>query len=80
MAKKSRARRKPGDELTIEQLEAVARYCGYSLIHSPLIQTCLYDCRSSKIVKRGDRALDHLRNLYTERATCDPDIAAAGAA
>lgn len=74
MPKKARVRRKPGAELSIEQLKAVARYLGYSHLHAPLITACLYDCRSGNIVKRGDRAFDHQRFLYSERALLLADI------
>jgi hypothetical protein len=60
-------RQKPGNELTIEQLEAIARYLGYSLVCIRGYSPDLYDCRSGTIEKRGDDALDHLRSLYVER-------------
>jgi hypothetical protein len=66
MPKKSRRRPKPGAELSIRQLEAVARYLGYSLVCIPA-STSLYDCRTGNIEARGDDALDHLRLLYIER-------------
>jgi hypothetical protein len=74
MPKKACVRRKPGAELSIEQLKAVARYLGYSLVHAPLITACLYGCRSGNIVKRGDRAFDYQRFLYSERALLLADI------
>ena len=63
MPKKSRGRPKPGAELSIEQLKAIANYLGYCLTYS--IE--LYDCRTGNIEARGDSALDHLRSLYVER-------------
>jgi hypothetical protein len=65
--KKSRGRPKPGaDNLSIEQLEAIARYLGYSLVCLPGSADRV-DCRTSMIVARGDIALNHLRSLYVER-------------
>jgi hypothetical protein len=80
--KKSRRRRKPsvyrqnpGADLSIEQLKAIARYCGYSLVHFHFPASAdLYDCRSSHIVARGDIALNHLRSLYVERDLKSADI------
>jgi hypothetical protein len=66
MPKKRRCRPKPGAELSIEQLGAITRYCGYQLVHFPA-SADLYDCRTGNIEARGDRALDHLRSLYVER-------------
>jgi hypothetical protein len=69
-------RQKPGDELTIQQLEAIARYCGYRLVYFPA-SADLYDCRTSYIVARGDIALNHLRSLYVERDLADiPELEA----
>jgi len=74
-ARRKRAvyRRKPGDKLSIEQLEAVARYLGYSLVCYSA-GADLVDCRTSYIVIRGDIALNHLRTLYVERDLKSPDI------
>ena len=69
-------RQKPGDELSIQQLEAVARYLGYSLVCLPG-SADLVDCRTSHIVARGDIALNHLRSLYVERDLADiPELEA----
>jgi hypothetical protein len=80
VAKKSRGRRKraiyrpnPGDELSIEQLKAIARYCGFSLVHDSF-GADLVDHRTSYVVARGDIALNHLRSLYVERDLGPDDI------
>jgi hypothetical protein len=67
LPKKSRRRPKPGaDNLSISQLEAIAKYLGYSLVCLPG-SADLVDCRTSYIVARGGIALNHLRSLYVER-------------
>jgi hypothetical protein len=78
---KSRSRRKHavyqqklGDELSIRQLEAIARYLGYSLVVCLPCSTDLVDRRTSDIVARGDIALNHLRSLYVERDLQTSDI------
>ena len=80
MPKKSRSRRKravyrpnPGDELSLEQLKAIARYLGYDLAHYSF-GADLVDHRTSMIVARGDIALSHLRTLYVERDLKSADI------
>jgi hypothetical protein len=65
-------RQKPGDELLIEQLEAIARHLGYDLVHYSF-GADLVDRRTSYIVDRGDIALNHLRTLYVER-DLGPDV------
>jgi len=65
--KRALYRPKPGDELTIEQLESIARYLGYSLVCIRGYSPDLYDCRTGCIEKRGDDALDHLRSIYVDR-------------
>ena len=70
MSKKSRRYRpKPGADLSVQQLKAIARYLGYDLVLTwpPYYSASLYDCRSGSIKKRGDQAFDHLRSLYVER-------------
>ena len=59
-------RQKPGNELSIEQLKAIARYCGYET-RNYSVCVDLVDNRTSYIVARGDIALNHLRSLYVER-------------
>ena len=82
MPKKSRGRPKPGaDNLTIEQLEAIARYFGYSLVCIRGHSADLVDCRTSLIVARGDIALNHLRSLFVERDLASiPELKATGGA
>jgi hypothetical protein len=66
MPKNARGQRKAAN-LSIEQLEAIAKYLGYSLVCVPG-SVSLYDRRSTRIVKRDRHALDHIRSIYTERA------------
>jgi hypothetical protein len=63
----------PSDELSIEQLKAIARYLGYDLVCYS-VSADLVDCRTSYIVARGDIALNHLRTLYVERDLKSADI------
>ena len=73
MPKKSRRHRpKPGADLSIPQLKAIAKYLGYQLVQTapPLIRFSLYDCRSGS-VRRDDSALDHLRALYVNLDLAD---------
>ena len=62
-------RPKPGADLSVEQLKAIARYLGYDLVLTwpPYYSASLYDCRTGNIKKRGDKAFDHLRWLYVAR-------------
>jgi hypothetical protein len=62
-------RPKPGAELTIEQLQAIAKYLGYQLVQTspPLVRFCLYDCRNGNVKAHDNSALDHLRRLYLDR-------------
>jgi hypothetical protein len=77
--KKSRRRRKPvviwqpAADLSIPQLEAIARYLGYDLVCYS-VSVDLVDHRTSYIVARGDIALNHLRSLYVERDLKSADI------
>ena len=70
MAKKPRPRtviyrQKPSHELSIEKLEKLAKYLGYSLVCYPG-NTDLYDCRNGMVTARGDIALSYLRQVYVE--------------
>ncbi len=74
-------RQKPGDELSIQQLEAIAKDLGYSLVCIRGHSADLVDRRTSYIVARCDVALNHLRSLYVERdlgADIIPELATSG--
>ena len=69
MSRKSRYRPKPGADLSVEQLKAIALYLGYQLVLAllPYFSASLYDCRTGNVEARGDDAFNHLRTLYVGR-------------